>query len=144
MPEAQAAMEAINEFNQDMQTIAANMHAMVSTLDEMNTINQDNLWNLESQTIDLIEEQTNVNDRSAEMIDMITVDGEILPAVPPSAGHTKHTRTDQSFDSYSPLDNSRSQLTNNVSSADYDEMVTSESQAAKNYKERISRLSLKM
>ena len=54
MPEAQAALEIVNHFNEDMVTIQANMNALLGMMEQMASATerqQQLVWNLEGKTI---------------------------------------------------------------------------------------------
>ena len=60
MPEAQAALEIVNHFNEDMITIQTNMNSLLEMMEQMggNTERQQDLfWNLESKTIAQMDRQ---------------------------------------------------------------------------------------
>ena len=54
MPEAQAALEIVNHFNEDMVTIQGNMNALLRMMEQMASATerqQQLVWNLEGKTI---------------------------------------------------------------------------------------------
>ena len=54
MPEAQAALEIVNHFNEDMVTIQGNMNALMRMMEQMASATerqQQLVWNLEGKTI---------------------------------------------------------------------------------------------
>ena len=58
MPEAQAALEIVNHFNEDMVTIQSNMNSLLQMMDSMGTnteAQQEHIWNLEGKTIAQVE-----------------------------------------------------------------------------------------
>ena len=57
-PEAQAALEVIHHFNEDMGTIEANMRSIIQLMGQMSwdtEVQQKLCWKLEDQTIKTIE-----------------------------------------------------------------------------------------
>lgn len=60
MPEAQAALEIVNHFNEDMVTIQSNMNSLIQMMESMANTNerqQQLVWNLEGKTIAQVERQ---------------------------------------------------------------------------------------
>ena len=54
MPEAQAALEIVNHFNEDMVAIQGNMNALLRMMEQMASATerqQQLVWNLEGKTI---------------------------------------------------------------------------------------------
>ena len=54
MPEAQAALEIVNHFNEDMLTIQGNMNTLLRMMEQMASATerqQELVWNLEGKTI---------------------------------------------------------------------------------------------
>ena len=63
MPEAQAALEIVNHFNEDMVTIQGNMNALLRMMEQMASATerqQQLVWNLEGKTIQQVERQVSV------------------------------------------------------------------------------------
>ena len=70
IPEAQAALEVIHNFNQDMGRIEANMQTLVELMEKMagETERQQQLcWQMEEKTIQTMERQGRL-DQDCEMI----------------------------------------------------------------------------
>ena len=70
IPEAQAALEVIHNFNQDMGKIEANMRTLVDLMEKMagETEKQQKMcWQMEDKTIQTMERQSKL-DQDCEMI----------------------------------------------------------------------------
>ena len=76
MPEAQAALEIVNHFNEDMIQIQTNMNSLLEMMEQMggNTERQQDLfWNLESKTIAQMDRQVQVEKNCSLLMDKFGV-----------------------------------------------------------------------
>ena len=76
IPEQQAAMEAINLFNKDMDKLDSNMAELQSMLDDMKEIEEMNMQNyasLEEQVMDTLSKQDNIQSHCEKLIDEINL-----------------------------------------------------------------------
>ena len=76
MPEAQAALEIVNHFNEDMLIIQSNMNSLLQMMEAMGNgteAQQEMIWNLEGKTIAQVERQVQVEKTCSVLMDKLGV-----------------------------------------------------------------------
>ena len=76
MPEAQAALEIVNHFNEDMLTIQGNMNALLRMMEQMASATerqQQLVWNLEGKTIEQVDRQVSVEKNCGSLMEKLGV-----------------------------------------------------------------------